>query len=219
MASSTRLIILGLLQERPFHGYELKRVTKERYMDEWGNLAFGSIYFALRRMTEEGLVIIEKMEKEGNRPSRNVYSITEAGRQEFLRLLRENWQSNELGADPIRACLVYMEALPPDEVLSYLKARRETFRKLGDHLREIQRTLDPKAPWTAQLLLERDSRLISCELDWLDGLIAIIPDRRRQPVEAPNVHPRADRTGTDPSPIEENAPCRLATTGESFPGN
>jgi len=40
-------------------------------------------YFALGKLSEEGLIENGATEKAGNRPSRSVYQITEAGRAEF----------------------------------------------------------------------------------------------------------------------------------------
>jgi len=51
---STRLVILGLLRERPLYGYEIKHVIED-HMGDWTSIAFGSIYFALGKLTEIGL--------------------------------------------------------------------------------------------------------------------------------------------------------------------
>ena len=88
---STRLVILGLLQWRPLYGYEIKQIIEER-MGDWTDIAFGSIYFALDKLTDEGLIERVSIEQKGNRPSRSVYEITDAGRTEFLNLLRQTWQ-------------------------------------------------------------------------------------------------------------------------------
>ena len=87
---STRLVMLGLLRERPLYGYEIKHIIEE-HMGDWTNIAFGSIYFALGKLAEEGFIEQVAVEQEGRRPSRSVYQITEEGRDEFLRLLREVW--------------------------------------------------------------------------------------------------------------------------------
>ena len=87
---STRLVILGLLRDRPLYGYELKQIIEE-HMGDWTNIAFGSIYYALGKLDEEGLIEQVAVEQEGRRPSRSVYQITAAGQAEFLRLLREVW--------------------------------------------------------------------------------------------------------------------------------
>ena len=91
---STPLVILGLLRERPLYGYEIKHIIEDR-MGDWTNIAFGSIYYALDKMAEEHLIEKVGTEQEGGRPSRTVYGITAAGREEFLRLLCEVWREVE----------------------------------------------------------------------------------------------------------------------------
>lgn len=75
---STRLVILGLLRDQHLHGYEIKQIIEE-HMGDWTSIAFGSIYFALGKLSEEGLIEKVATEKEGNRPSRSIYQITEGG--------------------------------------------------------------------------------------------------------------------------------------------
>jgi hypothetical protein len=49
------LAILGLLQEQPRHGYELKKVLRETLGSFWG-VSFGSLYPALRRLERSGAI-------------------------------------------------------------------------------------------------------------------------------------------------------------------
>jgi len=108
---STRLVILGLLKDQSLHGYEIKQIIEE-HMGDWTSIAFGSIYFALGKMSEEGLIKKVATEKEGNRPSRSIYQITATGRKEFLRLLREVWSEFERQYFGIDIGLAFMSALP-----------------------------------------------------------------------------------------------------------
>jgi DNA-binding PadR family transcriptional regulator len=175
---STRLIVLGLLQERPYHGYDLKRVMKARYMDEWANVAFGSIYFALRQMAAEGWIAAQPTEREGNRPSRTVYCITESGRREFLRLLRECWQDDRRAQDSIRVCVFFMERLPRDEAIGYVQRRIQAVARGLEHLETVLRTLPPEAPWEGRCIADRDRRLLAEEIKWTEGLLADIESDR-----------------------------------------
>jgi len=52
---STRLVILGLLNERPLYGDEIKQNIEE-YMGDGRSIAFGSITFALDKLAEESYV-------------------------------------------------------------------------------------------------------------------------------------------------------------------
>ena len=176
---NARLAILGLLKEKPYHGYDIKRVMKERYMDEWANIAFGSIYFALGQLAEEGLIASQGTERDGHRPSRTVYCITETGRLEFARLLRESWQEVVLPPDPIRLCLVFIRELSPQEIISYLKRRAELLAERIEHIKAIhQRVATEGVPLVITYLPIHDVRLSQVELQWTKELLADIESGR-----------------------------------------
>lgn len=125
--SSARLLILGVLRiKQPTHGYDIRRELESWRVDQWTNLAYGSIYHALSRMTKEGLVEPASDDRsEKQRPARIVYSITERGEQEFQRLLREYWWEPKPIVDPFQVAVTFMNAVPADELVAALRARRD----------------------------------------------------------------------------------------------
>src|SRR5690606_2830766 len=55
--SVTRMMILGLVRwMQPVHGYDVRRELLSWSADKWANIQPGSIYHALRKLTEEGLL-------------------------------------------------------------------------------------------------------------------------------------------------------------------
>ncbi|WP_163509840.1 PadR family transcriptional regulator [Fodinicola acaciae] len=50
------LTLLGLLVEKPRHGYELEEVIAERGMREWTEIGFSSIYYLLAKLRSKGLI-------------------------------------------------------------------------------------------------------------------------------------------------------------------
>lgn len=81
-----RTICLGLLSRGDATGYEIKKQFEEEGFGHFAEASFGSIYPALSRLTEEGLVSVRE-EPQEKRPDRKVYSITDAGRTRFLEAL------------------------------------------------------------------------------------------------------------------------------------
>jgi hypothetical protein len=50
--SATRLLILGVLRSKqPIHGYNVRRELESWQAERWAHIAYGSIYFALNKMT------------------------------------------------------------------------------------------------------------------------------------------------------------------------
>jgi len=169
---STRLVILGLLRDRPLHGYELKHIIEE-HMGDWTNIAFGSIYFALRKLAEEGFVEKIATEQEGGRPSRSIYQVTDTGRDEFLRLLREVWGELERQYYSIDIGLAFMEALPLDEVKNFLQARVAQLEAILQHILEHQteQMANQKVPRTAAAVFDHSHLHFQAELEWTQDLL------------------------------------------------
>lgn len=169
---STRLVILGLLRERPLYGYEIKHIIEE-HMGDWTSIAFGSIYFALAKLAEENFVKKVATEQEGNRPSRSVYQITQAGREEFLRLLREVWSEFERQYFSIDIGLAFMDALPLEEVKGYLNKR---VRQLVEILKYLDSHLDEQLerqemPRSAVAVFDHSRVHLEAELAWTKDLL------------------------------------------------
>ncbi len=122
--SSTRLLILGvILLRQPIHGYDVRRELETWRAEQWANVAYGSIYFALNKLADEGLIEAAGTDRAGNRPVRTSYTITETGRREFHRLLHEAWWEPKPLIDPFQVALTFMNQLPRDELLAALRYR------------------------------------------------------------------------------------------------
>lgn len=135
--SAARLLILGVLQfKSPAHGYEIRRELESWRAEQWAHIAYGSIYFALNKMAEEGLVETVGTDQVGNRPARRLYTITDAGEQEFQRLLRDYWWDRKPFIDPFQVALTFMNKMPREELLRALRFRR-------DHLRAYLNAFGP----------------------------------------------------------------------------
>ncbi len=170
---STRLVILGLLRERPLHGYEIKHIIED-HMGDWTSIAFGSIYFALRKLADQGLLKIEATEQQGGRPSRTVYGVTDAGRTEFLRLLRALWGGVKRETYTIDLGLFFMDALPESEIVSFLQQRVEELEKSLAYL-QVHRNdqlANPHVPARARWIFDHSTSHLQAELAWTQTVLS-----------------------------------------------
>lgn len=85
--SRTPYTILGCLTIEPMSGYDVKQFLERSVVHFWSE-SYGQIYPALEDLEEEGLVEGREIPGERGRPKR-VYRVTEAGREELRRWLRE----------------------------------------------------------------------------------------------------------------------------------
>ena len=77
-----RTLCLGVLTMGDASGYEIKKTFEER-LGLMFHASYGSIYPALNKLTEEGLVSCRAFAQE-KRPDKKIYSITSSGRYTFL---------------------------------------------------------------------------------------------------------------------------------------
>ena len=81
------LALLGLLMEGPQHGYEMKQHFEQR-LGQLVTVSSGTVYYTLRKLEKRGEVEMTR-DREGNRPEKMVYHITEQGRERFAVLLKQ----------------------------------------------------------------------------------------------------------------------------------
>ena len=118
------MMILGLVQwMQPVHGYDVRRELLSWSADKWANVQPGSIYHALRKLSDEGLLREVATEQVGARPARTTYEITEKGKGEFQSLLRNNWWNMAPAPDPFMAAFAFLPALSREEAAAALRNR------------------------------------------------------------------------------------------------
>lgn len=111
-----RVMVLGLLECMPRHGYEIQKWLELSRTDRWADVLPGSIYHALRQMEKEGLVEVRTTEQNGHR-SRAIYAITEMGQAKLKQLLQDGWlQAPRSFPANMYVLLTFSRFLQPDEL-------------------------------------------------------------------------------------------------------
>jgi len=117
------LAVMNLLMEHPMHPYEMKSKMKERGHDQVIRLKGGSIYDTVERLEEGGFITSQAPSREGRRPERTVYAITENGREEITAWMREMLAQPVNDYPQFAAALAFLAVLDKDEVVRLLRAR------------------------------------------------------------------------------------------------
>ena len=169
------LAVLACLYERPMHPYEIASTLRERHKDESIKLNYGSLYSVVESLKGHALITEQETERQGNRPERTVYQITDAGCLELI-----DWLS-ELLCRPVKeftrfeAGLSLLPVLPPKDVVALLEER---CRRLVVELEQYQamRKLVATHQVPRLFLIESEYRttLREAELNWTRALIADI---------------------------------------------
>lgn len=123
--SAIRLLVLGAVRQHGrAHGYQVRNDLEYWGAHEWSNAKPGSIYHALKQMAKQGLLLAHEIAPStAGGPPRTEYTITEAGTEEFLKLLRESLAAYHQKPDVLSAALGFMVDLDREEVLRLLEER------------------------------------------------------------------------------------------------
>jgi DNA-binding PadR family transcriptional regulator len=164
--------VLALLAERPMHPYEMYRLLLERREDRRVKVRPGSLYHTVDRMAENGFVEAIGTERDGGRPERTTYRITDFGREALEERIRTLLATpvNEYPQFPV--ALGEAHNLPRQEVIELLTART---RRIEDELTEsaaVLREAEERHVEEVYLLAARYlPELLKTELAWLTDLI------------------------------------------------
>ena len=167
------LAVMALLYERPMHPYEMVTVMRERGKHETVRLRYSSLYSVVSAMEREGLISPRETVREGKRPERTIYEITDAGREEFLTWLRELLREPVKEYTQFAAGLSFLPGLPPEEATVLLEER---VGRLEVETREMRSQIDDareqyKLPRLFVVESEHELMLREAELEWVRGLI------------------------------------------------
>jgi DNA-binding PadR family transcriptional regulator len=117
------LAVLNLLNERPMHPYEMKSLMRERGHERAIRLKDASLYDTVERLGGLGYIEAVEVSREGRRPERTVYAITEAGRDELVAWLQELVSTPSPEYPRFAAALMFIYALGKEGAIGALSLR------------------------------------------------------------------------------------------------
>ena len=166
------LAVMALLYERPMHAYEMVSLMKERGKHESVRLKYSSLYSVVGALEREGLISRRETVREGRRPERTIYELTEAGRIEFLSWLRELLGEPMKEYTQFAAGLSFLPALPPTETVNLLQERvRRLEKEVGEMKSEMEEVSEQGLPRLFLVEHEHELVLKEAELEWVRGLV------------------------------------------------
>jgi DNA-binding PadR family transcriptional regulator len=140
-------------------------------------LNYGSLYTVVDNLAKHSLIEAIEARREGRRPERTVYRLTDAGRTEL-----DAWMS-ELLAVPVKeypqfeAALSLMPVIHPDQVLTLLRDRVTALQKGIAEVRAIlQAASRAGLPRLFLIESEYDLAMREAELAWVRDLVAQFGD-------------------------------------------
>lgn len=173
--TAAELTVLGLVIERPQHGYDLEQVIERRGIRQWTDIGFSSIYYLLTRLERRGLLHVP--EAPAAAKSRRVFHATAEGREVAAR----NALAFIAEARPVPyPLLVGVANLPLLSERQYARALRTRLARLDARIaavRAVQRAQAP-LPLAAREVFSYSLSLMEAERQWLASRVQVNGDRQ-----------------------------------------
>jgi len=173
-ASAKDLFVLGRISLRPTYGHEIMRTLRESHADLWIDLSEKHVYYILKKLAAEGLVVATD-EDAGGLPRRKVYAITEAGITALAEMMTAENLVDALPYsefDVLLGMVSYTDALGDAAKNAILARRRDSLEATLGRL--AQAVANPETGGEVggfpAIILERVTQRLSDELAWLDKI-------------------------------------------------
>ncbi len=166
------LLLLGMLRIESQHGYQLNEFI-EHNLGRITDMKKPTAYALLERLEQSG-AIESRLEQEGARPPRKVYTITAQGKALFVQLLTETLASATPYIIAGDVGLMFLDALPLNEAVALLQRRLDSVR---EQLDAISRVPAHKLGLGIDLAIEHQLVLLRADEVWLSDLMQRLPQR------------------------------------------
>ena len=177
--SPLALSILELLNERPMHPYELAATMRARHHDEFIRLNFGSLYHTVDSLERYGWIVPGEREKEGGRPERTIYRLTDAGHKVLLQVVGEIVAQPRREYLQVSAGLMFMHHLKAAEAAAKLEQRAQHLQAVVTKLSHIHDELLASGHRRLSIIeLEHKIALLEAERAWVRVIAKEITDGR-----------------------------------------
>ncbi len=208
--SSIRVFILGTLATSgPLHGHQIRAQAQTDRTELWADVQVGSLYGALKRLANEGLVREVRTERVGNRPERTVYEITPDGRRALSTVRDQALRQLAHHNDPFDLALAQSRDLAEEDLTRIVANRLAGLRVEEASLRHRTETADIYLNEAERMVMRHLVERAAAEVRWHEELLDRMPKVAadfRDGIDGPprSAEPAStEPTSTEPRSTEE----------------
>ena len=169
-----KFLVLGTLDFiKEGSGYDVKTELNKKQVENWTDIKSGSIYFAIKKLEEEGMIREVRKERDNNFPIKNIYSITDDGRELFDKLQEEAF----LGLFPqfygFKLALKFNSRKTNTEIIEFAKKAilkiNSIIKKMNSHKYD-----DNGSFFSDEFFIEHDLLIYEQEKFWINKVISLL---------------------------------------------
>jgi DNA-binding PadR family transcriptional regulator len=170
MLTNNDLLVLGLLLDRPMHGYEISQYVKSEGVTNWFNISTAAIYYSLNKLHRQEF--ISETRSRGGGTDRSVYHLTQKGREAFFSSMEKTLASEEPVYFEYDLGIFLLNKLPQRRAVVLLEKRLDFLHRRKAELDRIlqQERLSGNQPLRVAIL-EHSATCTHLEAEWLSTII------------------------------------------------
>jgi DNA-binding PadR family transcriptional regulator len=165
------LAVLSTLVQRPMHPYEIASHIRARGKEQDMKIKWGSLYTVVQNLEKHSLIEQVESTRQGARPERTIYSITNEGKEELEDWVRELVATAEPELPRFKAALSVISILHPDEAIRLLQQRVAQLDQEIADAREAHMKYSHEIPRLFLVEEEYDIAVRAAEADWIRALL------------------------------------------------
>jgi DNA-binding PadR family transcriptional regulator len=174
--TKTDLLLLGLLLDRPMHGYELYQQIQSEGIDRWFNISAAGVYYSLRKLRDQGWVM-ESRPSGGGSSRKATYHLTDEGRGAFFTAMEAELASHEESCLEYDLVIYLLNRFPWQRAIPQLE-KRQAF--LAGQAASVEAALatervEDSSPLVLAIL-DHKLRFLEMERNWLAELVQSVQE-------------------------------------------
>lgn len=168
--------ILGLLiRYGAQSGYSLKQII-EKDISDFAHIKLSNIYYHLEKLFDKGYVTME-IDKDGNRPEKQVYTITESGKKYFNILMEKQLNEKFILEFSLDGVLYFKDMIEEDVFIKSLENSREEIKShikfLKEHKKNTLDNMNEKGKASANAIFDHSIIHLEAEFLWIEKLLGV----------------------------------------------
>jgi DNA-binding PadR family transcriptional regulator len=177
----SELAVLGLVSERPRHGWDIEQEIRARRLREWTPISISSVYHILNRLARAGL-LSDTTRSDGSGVPQRVYRLTPAGSRALTTRLEELLSNPMRSPRELELAFMFAHSLPRALLLRVLEQfRRRADEAISDETGRWQTGRQKEYSDWSGLIWSHSLHHLRAEQAWVTEALKILQAKQTRP--------------------------------------
>ena len=157
------------------HGHQLRLLAEKEHVGLWTDITVGGLYGAIKRLAAEDLIEEVRVERAGAYPQRQVWAITEAGREALGSLRLGGLREIVVKPDPFDLAMTRLHPDHLDDLPQIIAARIASLAGMLAEWEAHAATIDRYLTASEKFMIKHRVDRLRAEIAWHEELYAVLP--------------------------------------------